>query len=73
MGYRALLKSYIRHLEAVTGEHFIDAAAAAETLNRRERSELRLLAAEVEREAFQRRRFDESRSDAARPDRRHDR
>jgi hypothetical protein len=55
MGYRALLKNYIRHLMRVAGTSFIDDQPESDVLGRRERAELRLLAAEVEREDFRRR------------------
>jgi hypothetical protein len=54
MGYRALLKNYIRHLMRVAGTHFVDEQSNAEVLGRRELAELRLLAAEVEREEYRR-------------------
>ncbi len=50
MGYRALLKNYMRHLLRVAGDHYVGAGAEDGPLTRRERAELRLLAAEVERE-----------------------
>jgi hypothetical protein len=50
MGYRALLKNYIRHLVRVAGDHYIGADAGDGPLTRRDLAELRLLAAEVERE-----------------------
>jgi hypothetical protein len=50
MGYRALLKNYIRHLKQITGDHFINGPTASEKLSKRDLAELRLLAAEVERE-----------------------
>jgi hypothetical protein len=55
MGYRALLKNYIRHLIRVAGTCYIDDETESEVLGRRERAELRLLAAEVEREDLRRR------------------
>lgn len=50
MGYRALLKQYIRHLVRVTGDHHILTAEAGGVLGRRDVAELRLLAAEIGRE-----------------------
>jgi hypothetical protein len=50
MGYRALLKNYIRHLVRVAGDHHIGAETGDGPLTRRDLAELRLLAAEVERE-----------------------
>jgi hypothetical protein len=51
MGYRALLKNYIRHLKQVAGDHFINGPTPSEALSKRDLAELRLLAAELEREA----------------------
>lgn len=53
MGYRALLKKYIRHLEIVTGENYIEVAATEPVLSRREIGELQTLSAEINRDAFQ--------------------
>ncbi len=50
MGYRALLKNYIRQVMRLCGDHYIEALAEAEALGKRELAELRLLAAEAERE-----------------------
>jgi len=50
MGYRALLKSYIRHLMRVANDHYIDGTTANDTLSKRDVAELRLLVAEVERD-----------------------
>jgi len=50
MGYRTLLKRYIRHLRRMAGDHYIGVSGDDETLSKRERAELQLLAAEVERE-----------------------
>lgn len=50
MGYRALLKNYIRHLLRAAGDHYLDSAGHLGTLSKRDIAELRLLAAEVERE-----------------------
>jgi hypothetical protein len=50
MGYRALLKQYIRHLMRVTGDHHILTAEPGGVLGRRDVAELRLLAAEIGRE-----------------------
>ena len=50
MGYRALLKNYIRHLLRAAGDHHLDSAAELGALSKRDVAELRLLAAEVERE-----------------------
>jgi hypothetical protein len=50
MGYRALLKQYIRHLLKVAGDHHIHIAEASSILSRRDVAELKLLAAEIDRE-----------------------
>ncbi|HAR31662.1 MAG TPA: hypothetical protein DCR65_09045, partial [Gammaproteobacteria bacterium] len=50
MGYRALLKQYIRHLLKVAGDHHIHIAEASLILSRRDVAELKLLAAEIDRE-----------------------
>lgn len=52
MGYRELLKNYIRHLELVTGENFIEHEGNEPVLNRRDLGELRTLAAEIQRDAY---------------------
>lgn len=52
MGYRELLKSYIRHLELVAGENFIEREASEPILNKRDLGELRTLAAEIQRDAY---------------------
>lgn len=53
MGYRELLKKYIRFLELRLGDNFIEAIADAPeaTLSRRDVGELRTLAGEIFREA----------------------
>jgi hypothetical protein len=53
MGYRALLKRYIRHLELVAGDSYIEAPAREPVLTLRDLGELRTLSAEVSRDAFQ--------------------
>ena len=50
MGYRALLKQYIRHLLKVAGDHHIHTAEPSSILSRRDVAELKLLAAEIDRE-----------------------
>jgi len=50
MGYRQLLKNYIRHLLRTAGDDYIDVAGESEVLSKRDLAELRLLAAEVERD-----------------------
>lgn len=52
MGYRELLKNYIRHLELVAGENFIERTSSEPVLNKRDLGELRTLAAEVFRSAY---------------------
>jgi len=52
MGYRSLLKRYIRHLMVVAGDHYIDQHDDRGVLSRREVAELSQLAAEVEREDY---------------------
>lgn len=53
MGYRALLKKYIRHLEIVAGDNYIESAVNEPVLSKREMGELRTLSAEINRDAFQ--------------------
>ena len=43
MGYRALLKNYIRHLMGVASTHHIEALAEADVLSKRELAELHVL------------------------------
>lgn len=52
MGYRELIKSYIRHLELVAGDNYIEQACNEAVLNKRDLGELRTLAAEVQRSAY---------------------
>jgi len=52
MGYRELLKNYIRHLELVAGDNFIERETNEPVLNKRDLGELRTLAAEVHRDAY---------------------
>ena len=53
MGYRELLKKYIRHLEVHLGDNYIEAAARTPEpiLSSRDLGELRTIAAEIFREA----------------------
>lgn len=53
MGYRTLLKKYVRFLEVNVGDNFIESAPAAaeSTLSERDLRELRTIAAEIFREA----------------------
>jgi hypothetical protein len=50
MGYRALLKNYLRHLMRTAGTHHLDTAARTAILSKRDIAELRLLVAEASRE-----------------------
>ncbi|MFU8815439.1 MAG: hypothetical protein ACNA7W_08830 [Pseudomonadales bacterium] len=52
MGYRELLKKYIRHLELVAGDNYIESHCAEPMLGKRDLGELRSLAAEVHRDAY---------------------
>ena len=52
MGYRRLLKDYIRHVETLTGSHLIDLAEPTQRFTGRGIGELKALAAEIRREAF---------------------
>jgi hypothetical protein len=47
-----LLKIYIRHLELVAGDNFIDTESSEPVLGRRELGELRALSAEIARDAY---------------------
>ena len=51
MGYRELIKRYIRHLELVTGDNFVEASANERVLTDRDLGELRTLSAEILRDA----------------------
>jgi len=52
MGYRELLKNYIRHLELVAGDNFIERETNEPVLNKRDLGELRTLAAEIHRDSY---------------------
>ncbi len=52
MGYRELLKGYIRHLELVAGDNYIERETNEPVLNKRDLGELRTLAAEIHRDAY---------------------
>lgn len=52
MGYRELLKNYIRHLELAAGENYIERETREPVLSKRDLGELRTLAAEVQRDAY---------------------
>jgi hypothetical protein len=53
MGYRALIKKYIRHLELVAGDNYIEAEGNEPVLSGRDIGELRTLSAEIARDAYQ--------------------
>lgn len=50
VGYRALLKRYLRHLNQVQGDNYLGVGFTRDALTRRDRQELLVLAAEVDRE-----------------------
>lgn len=50
MGYRELLKKYIRHLEIYAGDNYIEAPNRERLLTKRDLGELRALAAEITRD-----------------------
>jgi hypothetical protein len=52
MGYRELLKNYIRHLELVAGDNYIETRSSEPVLSQRDLGELRTLAAEICRHAY---------------------
>lgn len=52
MGYRELLKNYIRHLELVAGDNYIEQETSEPVLSKRDLGELRTLAAEIHRDAY---------------------
>lgn len=52
MGYRELLKKYIRHLELYAGDNFIELETREAVLNKRDIGELRTLAGEIARDAL---------------------
>lgn len=52
MGYRRLLKDYMRHIESAIGSDFVELASLTNALGKREIGELRALAAELRRESF---------------------
>jgi hypothetical protein len=51
MGYRTLLKKYIRHLEIVAGDNFVEIETREPLLTPRDLGELKTLAAEIQRES----------------------
>jgi len=52
MGYRELLKKYMRHLELTAGDNFVEVRCAEPVLNKRDLGELRTLSAEITRDAY---------------------
>lgn len=50
MGYRALLKRYLLHVETLAGDTYIEADASEPVLSKRDLGELRTIAAELKRE-----------------------
>lgn len=52
MGYRELLKKYIRHLEIYSGDNYIEVPNKEPWLSQRDLGELRTLAAEIAREQW---------------------
>lgn len=52
MGYRSLLKIYMSYVEDVVGSNLVELAELTETFSQRELGELRTIAAETHREAF---------------------
>lgn len=52
MGYRRLVKEYLRHVKMVLGTDLIEIAALTSALDKREIGELRAIAAELQRESF---------------------
>ena len=53
MGYRELLKKYMRHVNELVGDDLIEIAAITNAMRRRELGELRTLAAENERDVLE--------------------
>lgn len=53
MGYRELLKKYIRHLELCAGDNYIEAENREPILSKRDLGELRTLAGEIARDAYE--------------------
>ena len=49
MGYRQLLKDYMRELQLLTGSNFVEELNACSSLDPREFSELQIIAAELNR------------------------
>jgi len=52
MGYRKLLKDYMRHIEAAIGTDLVELATLTNAMGKRDIGELRAIAAELKRESF---------------------
>ena len=52
MGYRELLKKYMRHLEVCFGDNFVDDLNRESSFTKRDLGELRTIAAEIARESY---------------------
>jgi hypothetical protein len=52
MGYRKLLKDYMRHIEAAIGTDLVELATLTNAMSKRDIGELRAIAAELKRESF---------------------
>jgi hypothetical protein len=52
MGYRELLKRYLRHVENCAGETYVETQVPAPVLSPRDLGELRTLAAEIARDSY---------------------
>ena len=55
MGYRRLLKSYLKHVEQLIGTSLVELSSASELFTKRDVGELNVLAAELAREQFRNR------------------
>ena len=52
MGYRELLKKYMRHLEVCFGDNYVEDLNPESSFTKRDLAELRALAAEISRESY---------------------
>lgn len=52
MGYRKLLKDYMRHVEATIGTNLVELATLTNAMGKRDIGELRAIAAELKRDSF---------------------
>lgn len=52
MGYRRLLKDYMRHIETTIGSDVVELASLTSALGKRDIGELRAIAAELRRESY---------------------